>query len=317
MSSRPRISIVTRTRNRHWLLARALRSIAEQTFADWRIALVDQGDAVTTGKILETFGEEFCAKVDHIVAPPDLTLGGLLNLGIRSSDSDFITRLDDDDTWHAEFLEIMERELSAKPGPDFGGIACLTARVDEAPDQNGNLVTLQEAPLSYFTKVRIQDLMVDTVFQIHAFLYERRCHEKVGYHDDGMNFGEDREFHIRFICHYEIAVVPQVLARYHFREQHFGNETWNADTATGAARKYGHVLHFNRRIRQFVEAAPENIAIIQAFGQLEAVVNQRYKSLAREIKMLRTKLELVSDKIGKIDSRTKSLKDGHPAAKKP
>jgi glycosyltransferase involved in cell wall biosynthesis len=309
--SRPRIAIAMRTRQRSRLLRRALESVAAQTFADWRLSLADQGDFEATEQLIREFGPEFAARVRHMPAPPGLSLGALLNLATDAVDSDFITTLDDDDTWHPRFLEVMEAALTHKPDPEFGGVACQSERVFESMDANGEITTLSRQPFPGFRRVRIQDLFSGPLFRVNAFMYERACREVIGPHDEDLPAGEDWEFHIRFICRYDIAVVRACLACHHTREQPGAAEPEIGSAAylEGVYRDLRMVPQLNRRLRRYFAGQEDPVVLIQAFGQLEKAMNRRFGLLEKEIDRLQGKLAAMSEKVGKIDARTKELRD--------
>lgn len=52
---RPRISVVTATWNRAYLLSRAIESMQSQTFQDWELLIVDDGSTDGTGSLVERY----------------------------------------------------------------------------------------------------------------------------------------------------------------------------------------------------------------------------------------------------------------------
>ena len=53
---------------------------------------------------------------------------------------------------------------------------------------------------------------------------------KIGLFDDALNFAEDWEFYLRFLSQFDIAVLPEHLANYHFRTRSglYGNTVTNS-----------------------------------------------------------------------------------------
>jgi len=107
-SESPLVSIVLPTYNRSHCIHRAIKSVIEQTFADWELIIVDNSSTDTTLKIISTFSDEriftFNIHNNGIVAKSR-------NLGIQLSRGKYIALLDSDDWWATEKLEIALRQL--------------------------------------------------------------------------------------------------------------------------------------------------------------------------------------------------------------
>ena len=305
----PRINIITRTKDRPVFLARALHCMAAQTFPDWHLILVDQGDLELTRNVLASV-PGMMGRVTHIQAPAGIRIGAMSNLGIRAGDADLICMLDDDDTWHPEYLERMEAALRNRPSDVFAGVACHTLAVEEELGPDGRWITVHENSKTPFGQITILDILRRPIFQIHAFLYERRCHDVIGYLNEDMPSGDDWDFHCRFVQKFDIMVLADELARYHKRPQ----------TATGTAanskHSYGRMVarytassKANRDIRQCLEADPERLGIFSGLAVLERNLSRRLMAMEERLASVQAELALVSEKVGKVNARSKLIKD--------
>lgn len=105
---KPRVTVVIPTINRESLPA-ALNSVTEQTFQEFEIIVVDdsvdQSVVSSSFRVISTGGSVGVSKAR--------------NLGMLNVETEFTALLDDDDTWHKEFLE---RQMSnfVHLGIDFG-----------------------------------------------------------------------------------------------------------------------------------------------------------------------------------------------------
>ena len=100
-----KVAIITRTKNRPLLLARAMHSIRDQTFKDYIWVLVnDAGEQESVDEIANQAREH---GLECRVIHRDRSVGmeAASNHGIRESDSEFIVIHDDDDSWEDGFLE--------------------------------------------------------------------------------------------------------------------------------------------------------------------------------------------------------------------
>jgi glycosyltransferase involved in cell wall biosynthesis len=106
----PRVSIIVPTYNRPALLPRALASVANQTFRDFEVIVInDGGNCPYVDKSLSGFGKtKFFSK--NWGGP-----GSARNRGLDLSDSEFVAYLDDDDEWFPIHLERLISTLNQNP----------------------------------------------------------------------------------------------------------------------------------------------------------------------------------------------------------
>ena len=100
MPEKPRVSVIIPTFNRPQLLGKALASVAEQTYTDYEIIVVDDGSTVPgTENVCRKFSK--CCYIRH----ENQGLSATRNRGIRKACGEFIALLDDDDSWKSDKLE--------------------------------------------------------------------------------------------------------------------------------------------------------------------------------------------------------------------
>ena len=113
----PTVAVLVRTKDRPRFLRRALANIAEQTFTDYTVCVInDGGDESATRAILQA------SPLAHLLegdAPrlKLLTTGGgnmeaASNAGLAATDSEFVAIHDDDDLWAPEFRRGPARKRS-------------------------------------------------------------------------------------------------------------------------------------------------------------------------------------------------------------
>jgi glycosyltransferase involved in cell wall biosynthesis len=227
------VGIVTRTRDRPLFVVRALRAVLAQTHPDWRLVLVNDGGdaaalqaALAEGGLAARFAEGALRIVDN---PDSHGRAAAFNQGLAALDTDFVACLDDDDTWHPDFLAALVafHGANAPLVPDLGGVAArVTAlREDVATDPDGRarIVPLGEdglpnafhrndfliGPLAY--GAYRQDL-----YPVQWIL-ERDAVAAVGGFPEDFEVMEDRAFLMRFLQHHRIALLDQPLAFHHRR----------------------------------------------------------------------------------------------------
>jgi glycosyltransferase involved in cell wall biosynthesis len=119
----PVVSILCATRNRASTLARALRSIREQSFQDYEVLVLDDGSDEATFAQYDRLWHELDDRFTvHRIRPAGARGGGpsqARNHGIRLSQGQFIAFLDDDDWWiRPDHLSVAIDAMQSK-GADY------------------------------------------------------------------------------------------------------------------------------------------------------------------------------------------------------
>ena len=106
----PYVSVVIATYRRDVSLEKALKSIAEQTYNNYEIVVVDDnGNREWNNKVkvvIECFQKEFSnVTLKYIVNPTNMGSAQTRNIGIENSSGEYITFLDDDDVYLREKIK--------------------------------------------------------------------------------------------------------------------------------------------------------------------------------------------------------------------
>ncbi|MGL5167348.1 MAG: glycosyltransferase family 2 protein [Afipia sp.] len=218
--SKPAISIVIRTSRRPGLLRRALESVRVQTFSDWEIVLVNDGGAVpaVTEVVESVFGQD-----KRIIRINNAKVEGrwpAANAGAKAASGDFITLLDDDDTWHPEFLERTSSFLSETSHAAYIAVAAERVEIQERllPDGTFEFVSKSAslAPLPPI-EVSLADLIAVRNVAVHSLLIRREAFNSIGGYDVSLPVAGDWLHNLRLASLGRIGVISEPLANYHHR----------------------------------------------------------------------------------------------------
>lgn len=299
-----RLSILTRTIDRPRMLGRMLDSLLAQTYADWECVIINGGTDAALDSVLQPRASAIAGRVRVLAYdnPTPGMRGAPLNHGLAHSDSELITVLDDDDTWHPDFLRLMIEALDRAPTPSVAGIVCQTRVIEETSVEEGLQPQRDYVLNEDLHNVTLARLAIVNAFCIHAFIYRRSALERTGGYANDLPVLEDWDFNLRFLTHHDVMVMPQVLTNYHLRKSVTTGAEANSQTGEVDLHKF-----FESKITN--DALRRDFASGQAgLGSLLAnATNTRF--LERKIHALESKLKSAADKIGKIDARTKELKD--------
>lgn len=187
----PKVSVIIPTHNRSELLKRAIKSVLNQTYQDFEIIVVDDGD-VSAEDVVKSFSESRIKYIKHKI--PHKGGSAARNTGIKNSKGDYIAFLDDDDEWLPEKLEIQMSKLE-NTSDDVG--FCFAA-VKNIYDDKEEITEVPEGIDDYFELAlrRLKGFLTVTLV-IKKFVFE-----KVGYFDE------------RFLSHQEPDLMIRVTKKY-------------------------------------------------------------------------------------------------------
>jgi glycosyltransferase involved in cell wall biosynthesis len=120
----PMVSVVVATYRREEALERALQSLAEQTYLNYEIVLVDDNANEAwnqkVGAIVEAFRKAHPDKaLRYFVNSPNKGSAVTRNIGIQAADGTYVTFLDDDDVYLPEKIAQQVACMEEK-GADYG-----------------------------------------------------------------------------------------------------------------------------------------------------------------------------------------------------
>jgi glycosyltransferase involved in cell wall biosynthesis len=215
----PKVAVVTRTRNRPALIGRAMDSVLGQTFSDWIHVIVnDGGDEAPVRQALEARSKRYAGRAELLTTDGLHGMEAASNAGLAASASTYVTIHDDDDSWETAFLErtiaLLEHRGSSSRTQ---GVITRANRIDESIE-NGVVRRLGRSDYDFNdTLVSFFRMAANNTFAPIQFLYRRSVLESLcGYREDLPPLA-DWEFNLRFLKSYDIEVISERLANYHFR----------------------------------------------------------------------------------------------------
>ncbi|MBW8638922.1 glycosyltransferase family 2 protein [Hoeflea sp. WL0058] len=129
-------SIVVPAYNCETMIAETLRSLLEQTFADFELIVVDDGSSDGTVDVVNSFDDPRL----RLVRQANRGLAGAHNTGVHEARGEFIGFCDADDLWLPEKLEKHVAHLRSNPqvGISFAGSRMI--------DENGKPLGIDQKP---------------------------------------------------------------------------------------------------------------------------------------------------------------------------
>ena len=237
-----KVAIITRTKDRPVLLRRAMESVLRQTFSDWtHIIINDGGHPALCAMAATEFHDRYAGRLVLINNNRSDGMQRASNSAIASSASDYIVIHDDDDSWDERFLAETVKFLDSEEGTTYGGVITHTVQINEVMTSDGPVETSRNEYNCDLKNINLFRMMGGNLFPPISFLYRRQVHEIVGYFDQAYDVLGDWDFNLRMLQKFEIAVLPQKLAFYHWRPK--AEAPAYANTVTAGVEQHHAILN--------------------------------------------------------------------------
>jgi glycosyltransferase involved in cell wall biosynthesis len=264
---KPQVAIITRTKNRPTFLERCIHTVLTQSYQEWVHVIVnDGGDPFAVDEIVKKNIKDYRHRIMVIHNEQSLGMEAASNIGIRNSDSKYIVILDDDDTWHADFLDKCLTCLEKKRHSNIAGVVTHSSRVLEKVEQRRGadvIVEVCREPFNQYLKnISIIELAGDNIFTVNAFVFEREALETVGLFREDLPVLGDWDFNLRFILQYEIEVIPSTLSYFHHRAQINKVESANSVVKNIDDHHFFRTFIQNEQVRKDIKSSQVGVSSI-------------------------------------------------------
>lgn len=198
----PLVSVIIPAFNRQAVIGRAVNSVLSQTVEDLEVIVVDDASTDDTVSVVESIGDSRIRCLRHT---ENRYAAAARNTGMASARGHFIAFLDSDDEWLPRKLELQLERLNDLDG----NWACVygSARLFK----NGSPTPQISRALAEGDLLR-KYITSKFVIWTPTFVFRRECLQRVGMMDTSLQRNQDRDFFIRLLQHYKIAVVREPVA---------------------------------------------------------------------------------------------------------
>ena len=191
------IDIIIPSYNRKQLLKRAVSSVYQQTYQNWRLFIVDDGS--TDGTHEEKYGN----KSQLFRLRQNKGVSYARNYGIKQGQAEWLAFLDSDDEWQTHKLE-KQIEYSYK-NPNYSLIHC-----NELWIKNGKLLNQKKRHKKQGGRIFISSVDLCCISP-SAVLVKREVFDELGFFKEHFPVCEDYDFWLRFSSRYEVGFLDFAL----------------------------------------------------------------------------------------------------------
>jgi glycosyltransferase involved in cell wall biosynthesis len=204
----PLVSVILPTHNRAATLARAIRSVREQTFKNFELIIVDDGSTDGTAEFLR----EYAGRADTLVITTrQRGAAAARNLGAGRARGTYLAFQDSDDEWIPRKLELTVAAL-AETGPEtaavYGDMIQITP---EGKQMDFKSPEVEQGRLINDVTNDFQVLRIG----IQTSLIKRQCFEAAGGFDEALPRYIDMELFARLALWNHLVRLQEPLALYY------------------------------------------------------------------------------------------------------
>jgi glycosyltransferase involved in cell wall biosynthesis len=211
MPHSPVISVIMPCYNAGQTVARAIKSIRNQTHQSWELLVIDDGSTDDSAKIAASLAEK-----DPRIRLVRRSHSGVVktsNHGFTLAQGKFIARMDADDVSHIHRLERQLNELI--PTPSLGTVSCLVHFAGDSIRAGGYAHHVQWANQWTTPEQIALNRFVDLPAPHPTLMFRRNLIETYGGYRDG-DFPEDYEMLLRWISNgIQIGKINETLFDWH------------------------------------------------------------------------------------------------------
>ena len=313
--SSPTVAILVRTKDRPRFLSRTLENIAQQTFTDYTVCVInDGGDEQATRAVIEASplgsNAQDSSRVQLLTTSGD-NMEAASNAGLAATTSEYVAIHDDDDLWAPEFLE---RTIAALE--ESGALMCTTRIVEryERENADGEFEVYEERIFhDGLPGMGLQFLFRTNRAVPIGILYRRSLHELVGFYDESLPVVGDWEFNMRAASVADILLVDEPLAYWSLRPDAEGAEANSVKRQADHARFDSLVRA--RAIREDLQAGARPGAYLYQ-AHLAADLERRVidgHDLTREsldiLRSIESRLERIEARQQAIENRQQAIEE--------
>lgn len=195
----PLVDIVIPTYNRKELLKRAVQSVQNQSYKNWKLFIVDDGSTDgTTNSSYEEQNNIFILKLKN-----NKGVSHARNQGIKQGKADWIAFLDSDDEWLPEKLE--KQIKYAQNYPQYPVIHC-----NEIWFKNGKVFNQKKKHKKQGGRIFIPSVKLCCISP-SAVLIKRNLFKTIGLFKENFPVCEDYELWLRITSRYEVGFIDKPL----------------------------------------------------------------------------------------------------------
>ena len=207
------VAIVTRTKDRPVLLARAFASILAQEHQDWHLYLVnDGGEREQVDELVALYEPAFAGRISVTHNGRSIGMEAASNLALVRCTGDFVAVHDDDDAWHPEFLRQCVDYLNDSPNLQFAAVITNCIVVNERIEGDTVVEESRSNWAYWMPVVTLSRMSEGNIFPPICLLLRHSVASAIGLFNEALPVLGDWDYNLRILSIGDIGSVKEPIA---------------------------------------------------------------------------------------------------------
>jgi len=205
----PLVSVIVPTCNRPDMLRECLQSIAQQTYGNIEIVVVNDGGESVREMVSSL---ELGRKLKFIDHEGRKGPAVARNSGIKAAKGKYIAYLDDDDVYYRDHISELINFLE-----DHRSFVAYSDAVKVLQYKSDGEYLTKESKHIHSIDFNAEKLLVSNYIPVICVSHRKDCVEKVGYFDDNLFTHEDWDFFIKLSSLYSFGHISKITCEYRLK----------------------------------------------------------------------------------------------------
>ncbi len=211
------VTVIIPTYNRDHMLARALRSISQQTFLPMQVIIIDDGSSAYFSERIKRITDQFSNILNVALYRNENNQGAnsSRNTAIDLATTKYLAFLDSDDLWLPTKLERQISEINSAKEIDSRPVLSATGRY--RINSSGEVIAVQISKAKFTDARIIQSNFIGTLSSI---VVETEIAKQIGKFDTSLKASQDWDFYIRVSKYVQYIPILEPLCIYADHNKH-------------------------------------------------------------------------------------------------
>ena len=209
--SNPLISVLIRTIGRPNVLREALKSVANQTYNNIQVIIVEDGSNISESMVRKEFGN---MNVRYISTNNRLGRSKIANIAMNAASGEYLTFLDDDDLLFADHIEVLCSSLINNKSYQIAYSLAFEMKTEVVPTSPCYNYYKKSLRVVYNELFNRYVLLNYNYLPIQSVMFSKKVFDEMGGIDESLDYLEDWDLWLRYASKYDFLFVEKVTSTY-------------------------------------------------------------------------------------------------------
>lgn len=272
----PLVTIIVRTHQRPSVLYEALQSIANQTYPNIEVIVIEDGKTSAKEMLDKHFNH---LNITYYATEESVGRTKAANKGLELANGKFINFLDDDDLLYADHIEVLCATLENKTDYKVAYSLAFETPIHIKSKSPYEYEELYHA-VEFNTEHSHEELLVQNYLPIQTVMFKKEVYEELGGLDESLEVLEDWDFWLKISKHYPFYYIEKTTSIYrvpaHSQHMYMRREKLLASSEK-IFSKHEKIQNRNSKVSANLKRKVRNIIFNLKLNRNETIKMLRYK----------------------------------------